>query len=111
MEKIIEIWESLLSYLSGLWEKVTPYIDLAWEKMSPYIIPVWEKISPYIDLAWEKISPFVMMVWEKFQPIYCQFGFVCSEGNLTKVGGAVIAGAVLVIIMLFFGLRILIQNR
>ena len=80
-------------------------------QMNKRIIPVWEKISPYIDLAWEKMSPFVMMVWEKFQPIYCQFGFVCSEGNLTKVGGAVIAGAVLVIIMLSFGLKILIQNR
>ena len=89
MEKIIEIWERVLFYLSEF----------------------WEKISPYIAQAWETISPFVMSVWGKFLSVFCQFGFVCSDGNLTKAGGAVIAVAVVVIFMLIFGLKTLVQNR
>ena len=89
MEKLIEIWEKVLSYLTEF----------------------WETISPYIDQAWETISPFVMSVWVKILPVICQFGFVCSDGNLTWVGGALIAVAIVAIIMLLLGIKILVQNR
>jgi len=89
MEKIIEIWESILFYLSEF----------------------WEKISPYIAHAWETISPFVMSVWEKFLSLFCQFGFVCSGENLNWTGGAVIAVGVVAIIMLIFSVKSLLQNR
>jgi hypothetical protein len=89
MEKIVEIWEIILSYLSKF----------------------WEMISPYLAQAWETISPFVTSAWEKFLSVFCQFGFVCSDGNLNWMGGAVIALAVLAIILLIIGIRILVQNR
>ena len=89
MEKLIEIWERVLFYLSEF----------------------WEKISPYIAQTWEAISPFVMIVWGKFLSVFCQFGFVCSGGNLNGMGGAVIAVAVVVMIMLIFGIKSLVQNR
>lgn len=89
MEKIIEIWERVLFYLSEF----------------------WEKISPYIAQAWETISPFVMSVWGKFLSVFCQFGFVCSNGNLSWIGGGVLAVTVVVAIMLIFSVKSLIQNR
>ncbi len=89
MEKIIEIWEGVLFYLSE----------------------VWEKVSPLIAHLWEIISPFVMSIWEKFLSVFCQFGFVCSDGNLSREGGAVIAATVVVSIMLIFGVKTLVQNR
>ncbi len=89
MEKIIEIWERVLFYLSEF----------------------WEKISPYIAQAWETISPFVMSIWGKFLSLFCQFGFVCSGGNLNWTGGAVLAVAVVVFIMLVFSVKSLVQNR
>lgn len=89
MEKLIEIWERALFYLSEF----------------------WEKISPYIAQAWETISPFVMSVWEKFLSVFCQFGFVCSGGNLNWMGGAVLAVSVVVFIMLIFSVKSLVQNR
>ena len=89
MEKLIEIWERVLFYLSEF----------------------WEKISPYIAQAWETISPFVLIVWGKFLSVFCQFGFVCSNGTLSWIGGAVIAAAAVVGIMLFFSVKSLVQNR
>ncbi len=89
MEKLIEIWEKVLFYLSEF----------------------WEKISPFIAQAWETVSPFVMGIWKKFLPLFCQFGFVCSDGNLNWIGGTMISVGVVVLIMLFFGVKILIQNR
>ena len=89
MEKLIEIWEKVLFYLSEF----------------------WEKISPYIDQAWETISPFVMSVWGKVLPVICQFGFVCSDGNLNWIGGTVIAVGAVVVLMLFFSVKSLVQNR
>ena len=88
MEKLIEIWEKVLSYLTEF----------------------WEKISPHIAQAWETISPYVMSFWKKFLSVFCQFGFVCSDGNLNWMGGAVIAVAVVVIIVLIFGVKSLVQN-
>ncbi len=89
MEKVIEIWEKVLFYLSDF----------------------WEKISPFLAQAWETISPFVMRVWEAFLPVFCQFGFVCSDGNLNWMGGTVLSVATVVLVMLIFGVKILIQNR
>ncbi|MEE4165444.1 MAG: hypothetical protein V2I35_05560 [Desulfocapsaceae bacterium] len=89
MENLIEIWEKILFYLSGF----------------------WETISPYLARFWEIISPFVLLVWTKFLSVFCQFGFVCSEGNLNWMGGLVIAVTALVSIGLIFGVKILIQNR
>ena len=89
MEKLIEIWEKVLFYLSEF----------------------WEKISPFLAQAWETISPFVMRVWESFLPSFCQFGFVCSDGNLNWMGGTVLSAAAVVLIMLIFGVKSLIQNR
>ena len=89
MEKLIEIWEKVLFYLSEF----------------------WETISPYIDQAWETISPFVMSVWVKILPVICQFGFVCSDGNLNWMGGTVIAVAAVVALMLFFSIKSLVRNR
>lgn len=89
MEKLIEIWERILFYLSEF----------------------WEKISPYIDQAWETISPFVMSVWAKVLPVICQFGFVCSDGNLNWMGGTVIAVLAVVFLMLFISIKSLIKNR
>jgi hypothetical protein len=89
MEKLIEIWEKVLSYLTEF----------------------WETISPYIATAWETISPILRSIWQKFLSVFCQFGFVCSDGNLTWMGGALIAVAVVAIIMLILGIKILVQNR
>lgn len=89
MEKLIEIWERVLFYLSEF----------------------WEKISPYLAQAWETISPFVMNVWGKFLSVFCKFGFVCSSGNLNWIGGAVIAVGVVVGFMLIFSVKSLVQNR
>ena len=80
MEKLIELWERVLSYLSTF----------------------WEMISHFTAQAWEAIAPFLKSVWEKFLSQYCQFGAVCSDGNLTLMGGAVIAVAVVPIIVLIF---------
>lgn len=89
MEKLIEIWDKIILYLSEF----------------------WEKISPYIAQAWETISPFVMSAWKKFLSVFCQFGFVCSDENLNWIGGAVIAVAAVVILALFFGVKSLVKNR
>lgn len=89
MEKVIEIWEKFLFHLSAF----------------------WEKISPYIAQAWETISPYVMSAWKKFLSVFCQFGFVCSEGNLNLIGAAVIAIAAVVIIIFILGVRSLVKNR
>jgi hypothetical protein len=89
MEKLIEIWERVLLYLSEF----------------------WEKISPHIAQAWETISPYVMSFWKKFLSVFCQFGFVCSDGNLNWMGGGVIAVAVVVFFVLIFGVKSLVQNR
>lgn len=89
MEKLAEIWEKVLFYLTEF----------------------WEKISPYIAQAWEAISPFVMSVWEKLLSLICQFGFVCSGGKLNMIGGAVIAALIVVILALIFSVKSLLQNR
>jgi hypothetical protein len=89
MEKIVEIWEKILSYLSEF----------------------WRMISPYISQAWETITPFVMSVWEKFLSVFCQFGVVCSNGNLNWMGGTIIAVALVAVILLIIGVKILVQNR
>ena len=89
MEKLIEIWEKVLSSLTEF----------------------WETIAPYIATAWETISPILTSIWQKFLSVFCQFGFVCSDGNLTWEGGALIAVTVVAIIMLLFGIKILVQNR
>ena len=88
MEKLIELWKWFLSYL----------------------IEFWEIISRFTAQAWEVISPILKSVWEKFLSEYCQFGAVCSDGNLTWMGGAVIAVAVVPIIVLIFALLILGRN-
>ena len=88
MEKLIEIWERFLSYLLD-------FLDI---------------ISRYTAKAWEAISPFLKSVWEKFLSEYCQFGIVCSDGNLTWMGGAVIAVVVVSIIILIFGVKFLVRN-
>ena len=72
MEKLIEIWERVLFYLAEFWEMV----------------------SRFSAQAWEAISPFLKSVWDKFLSEYCQFGAVCSDGNLTLMGGAVIVESV-----------------
>ena len=89
MEKLIEIGEKVLFYLSEL----------------------WEMISLYIAQAWEAISPFVMNVWENFLSEFCQFGFVCSDGNLSWMGGAVIAFFIVAIIVLIFAVISLVRNN
>ena len=88
MEKLIEIWERFLSYL----------LDFL------YIL------SRYTAKAWEAISPFLKNVWEKFLSEYCQFGAVCSDGDLTLMGGAVIAVVVVSIIVLIFAVIQLVRN-
>ena len=88
MEKLIELWERVLFYLSEF----------------------WEMISRYAAQVWEVISPFLRSVWEKFLSEYCQFGAVCSDGNLTWMGGAVIAVVVVSIIVLIFGVTFLVRN-
>ena len=88
MEKLIEIWEKFLSYLTDFF----------------YII------SRYTAKAWEVISPFLKSVWEKFLSEYCQFGAVCSDGNLSLMGGAVIAVVVVSIIVLIFAVIQLVRN-
>ena len=89
MEKLIEIWEKVLTYLAEF----------------------WEKISPYLAQAWDIVSPYVVSVGKKFMPVFCQFGFVCSEGSLNWMGGAVIAVGAVMIIALFFGVKSLVRNR
>ena len=88
MEKLIEIWEKGLFYLTEF----------------------WEMISQYIAQAWETISPFLMTVWEKFLSAFCQFGAVCSDGNLSWMGGAVIALVGGAMIVLIFAVTILVRN-
>lgn len=88
MEKLIELWERVLSYLSEF----------------------WEIISRFTAQAWEAISPFLQSVWEKFLSEYCQFGAVCADGNLTWMGGAVIAVVVVSIIVLIFAIIFLVRN-
>jgi len=89
MDKIIEMWETISSYLSEF----------------------WEKISPHAEKAWEAISPYVMAVWDKFLSLFCQFGFVCADGELNWMGGAVIAVAAVIAIALYYSLKTLILNR
>jgi len=88
MEKLIEIWEIFLSYLLD-------FVDL---------------ISRYTAKAWEAISPFLQSVWEKFLFEYCQFGAVCSDGNLTLMGGALLAVIVVSVIILIFAVILLVRN-
>ncbi len=88
MEKLIEIWELFLSYLLD-------FLDI---------------ISRYAAKAWEAISPFLKGAWEKFMSEYCQFGAVCSDGNLTWMGGALIAVFVVSIIVLIFAGIQLVRN-
>ncbi|NNK14201.1 MAG: hypothetical protein HKP52_08185 [Desulfofustis sp.] len=88
MEKLIELLERVISYLSEF----------------------WEIISRYTAQAWEAISPFLKSVWEKFMSEYCQFGAVCSDGNLTWMGGAVLAVVVVSIIVLIFAVIFLVRN-
>ena len=89
MEKLIEIWDRFLSYLLD-------FLDI---------------ISRYIAKAWEAISPFLESVWEKFMSEYCQFGAVCSDGNLTLMGGAVIAVVVVSILVLIYCVIFLLRNN
>ena len=88
MEKLIEIWEWFLAYLFD-------FLDI---------------ISRYSTQAWEAISPFLKGVWEKFLSEYCQFGVVCSEGNLNWMGGAVIIVVVVSIIVLIFCVTYLVRS-
>ena len=88
MEKLIEIWEWVLFYLSEFWEMITLFIAQ----------------------VWADISPFVMSVWEKFLSEFCQFGVVCSDGNLNWMGGAVIAVVLVSIIVLIFSVIFLVRN-
>jgi len=88
MEKLIEIWEWFLSYL----------LDFL------YII------FHYTAKAWEAIVPFLQSVWEIFLSEYCQFGAVCSDGNLTLMGGALLAVIVVSIVALIFALILLLRN-
>ena len=88
MEKLIEIWERFLSYLLD-------FLDI---------------ISRYTAKAWEAISPFLKSVWEKFLSEYCQFGAVCSDGNITLMGGALLAVIVVSIIVLIFAVILLVRN-
>lgn len=88
MEKIIEIWEKVLFYLTEF----------------------WEMLCRYSAQAWEAISPFLKSVWEKFLSEYCQFGAVCSDGNLTLMGGAVIAVVAVSILVLIFAVIFLVRN-
>ena len=88
MEKLIELWERGLFYLSEF----------------------WEMISRYSAQAWEVIGPFLRNVWEKFLSEYCQFGAVCSDGNLTWMGGALLAFIVISIIVLIFAVILLVRN-
>ena len=88
MEKLIEIWEWFLAYLFD-------FLGI---------------ISRYTTQAWETISPFLKGVWEKFLSEYCQFGVVCSEGNLNWMGGAVIIVVVVSIIVLIFCVTYLVRS-
>lgn len=88
MEKLIEIWETFLSYL----------------------LDFFDIVSRYTAKAWEAISPFLESVWEKFLFEYCQFGAVCSDGNLTWMGGALIAIIVVSIIVLIWAVIFLVRN-
>jgi hypothetical protein len=88
MEKLIEFWEKALSYF----------------------LEFWEIITRYTSQAWEAISPFLKSIWGKFLSEYCQFGAVCSDGNLTWMGGAVIAVIAVSIIVLIFAVLILVRN-
>ena len=89
MEKLIEIWEIILSYL----------------------IDFWDILSRFAAQAWEAISPFLKSVWEKFLSEYCQFGAVCSDGNLSLMGAAVIVVATVSIIILVFCIIFLIRDK
>ena len=88
MEKFIEIWERLLSYL----------------------LDFFDIIARYTAKAWEVISPLLKNVWEKFLSEYCQFGAVCSDGNLTWMGGALIAVIVVSVIVLIWAVIFLVRN-
>ena len=89
MEKLIEIWERFLSYLLD-------FLDI---------------ISRFAAKAWEAISPYLKSVWEKFLSEYCQFGAVCSDGNLSLMGGAVLAVIVVSIIVLIYCVLFLVRNN
>ena len=89
MEKIIEIWDKFLSYLLD-------FLDI---------------LSRYTAKAWEAISPYLKSVWEKFLSEYCQFGAVCSDGNLSLMGGAVLAVIVVSIIVLIYCVLFLVRNN
>ena len=88
MDKLIEIWEKVLFYLSEFWEMA----------------------SRFTAQAWEAISPFLKSVWEKFLSEYCQFGAVCSDGTPSLMGWAVIAVVVVSIITLIFAVIFLLRN-
>ena len=88
MEKLIEIWEKFLSYL----------------------LDFFDIVSRYAAKAWEAISPLFKSVWEKFLSEYCQFGAVCSDGNLTWMGGALMAVIVVSIIVLIWAVIFLVRN-
>jgi len=88
MEKLIEIWERFLSYL----------------------LDFFDIISRYTAKAWEAISPFLKSVWEKFLSEYCQFGAVCSDGNISWMGGALLTVIVVSIIVLIFAVIFLVRN-
>ena len=89
MEQLIEIWERFLSYL----------------------LDFFDIISRYTAKAWEAISPFLKSVWEKFLSEYCQFGAVCSEGNLTLMGGALIAVIGVSVVVLIWAVMFLVRNN
>ena len=88
MEKLIELWERFLFYLSEF----------------------WEMISRFTAQAWEIISPILKSAWAKFMSEYCQFGAVCSDGNLTWMGGGVIAVVAVSIVVLIFAVILLVRN-
>lgn len=110
MEKLIELWERGLFYLSEFWEMISQYTAKAWEAISPFLKSIWEMISRFTAQAWEAISPLFKSIWEKFMSEYCQFGAVCSDGNLSWMGGAIIAVIGVSIIVLIFAVIYLVRN-
>ena len=74
------------------------------------LIELWERVLFYLSEFWEMISRFTAQAWAKFMSEYCQFGAVCSDGNLTWMGGGVIAVVAVSIVVLIFAVILLVRN-
>ena len=68
-KKIVEIWNNITTFLSGVWDNITRVFKTAWEGIVNFFSNIWDRIKGIFQTAWDAIVEFFSPITTLFSGI------------------------------------------